>query len=103
MITLEENIVAEENVNTTDDLDIQGKIASLRQAINTGEIPEDLREFIVSLQQPAEDETEVLDDGEDSSEDELAEEVEIDDKEMAAFEEQLSEDDDSVEDLEEIF
>ena len=52
MITIDENNSANENLesNGVSELeDVQGKVESLRTSLSNGEIPEDLREFIVSL------------------------------------------------------
>ena len=52
MITIDENNSANENLesNGVYELeDVQGKVESLRTSLSNGEIPEDLREFIVSL------------------------------------------------------
>jgi len=52
MVTLDENDSLNENVETNNisELeDVQGKVESLRTSLSNGEIPEDLRDFIVSL------------------------------------------------------
>ena len=52
MITLDENNAVNENLEneTISEIeDVQGKVESLRNSLSNGEIPEDLREFIVSL------------------------------------------------------
>lgn len=52
MITLDENNTLNEKFGKepiSEIEDVQGKVESLRNSLSNGEIPEDLREFIVSL------------------------------------------------------
>lgn len=73
MVTLDENDLTEEE-------DVQSKIDSLKSSLSQGEIPEDLKEFITSLQEMRREESnnpELLDDdvisegdGEDDDDDE---------------------------------
>ena len=52
MITLDENNAVNESLETeavSELEDVQGKVESLRNSLSNGEIPEDLRDFIVSL------------------------------------------------------
>ena len=69
MITLEENEMVKSDNDLTSEEDIQGKIDSLRQALNTGELPEDLKNFINSLEEAKEEDTEYLDDESDEEPD----------------------------------
>lgn len=108
MITLDENELStgEEEVSTEEN--VKGKIDALREAASRGDIPDDLKEFIASLQESqAEDEEEVDDSDESDGEDEISEEeesVEDDDLDEDISDlESDSEDSSSVQDLNDMF
>lgn len=61
MITLEEKDILDTSSEISEEEDLQNKIDSLRRAVLVGEIPDDLKDFITSLQKPDDDFEEYLD------------------------------------------
>ena len=105
MITVDENAVQLNENNSSNEGDVQDKINMLKESVSIGEIPEDLKNFIMSLQHPDGDVDEV------SDEELLADEVEGEildgdvgpDIEDSSYAVSLDSSDVSVDDLDDIF
>lgn len=78
MITLDENDVVKEDENLSFEDDVLNKVNSLKQSLSKGEIPQDLKEFIDSLQNPENVDDDLEKDSELTELDEDAYEVDID-------------------------
>lgn len=82
MVTLDENELATEELVevTLEDEDVDSKVASLKEALSHGEIPEDLKEFISSMQEKKESsESDALDQDIEHEEEDVLEDEEKDD------------------------
>ena len=117
MVTLEENELTTEVVDDTavddnsfvvEDEDVESKVASLRESLSHDEIPEDLKEFITSLQAAKNDsvEDEILDEESEADEEEMLE----DEEEEEEMEEEsvdrmsaMEESDSSLDELNDLF
>ncbi len=103
MITLDEKDILDIPTEISEEEDLQNKVDSLRMAIANGDIPDDLKDFITSLQK-GEDE-EVLDDEMESFDDfnEQPYEVEVDES-LADKDDNFLEDENvSIEELNSLF
>ena len=99
MVTLDENVLTEEE-------DIQSKIDSLRTSLSQGTIPDDLKEFINTLQEERREESndsELLDDDEEDEEDDYEADDIFDDTSSNSSDDIIEDDNSDVDDLNELF
>ena len=103
MITLDEKDILDTSNEISEEEDLQNKIDSLRRAVLVGEIPDDLKDFITSLQQSHDDE-EFLDEETESIDfDEQPYEVEINEAAADKDDDFLNDNSVSVEGLNSLF
>ena len=103
MITLDEKDILDIPTEISEEEDLQNKVDSLRMAIANGDIPDDLKDFITSLQK-GEDE-EVLDDEMESFDDFNEQPYEVEgDESLADKDDNFLEDENvSIEELNSLF
>ena len=104
MITLEEKDILDTSSDISEEEDLQNKIDSLRRAVLVGEIPDDLKDFITSLQKP-DDTDEYLDDETESFDDYYEQPYQVEINEAAGDKDDTFLDDGavSVEELKNLF
>lgn len=105
MITLDEKDIVEKPTEISMEEDVQNKMNSLRDALSTGELPPDLKDFVLSLQQP---QTDAFDEVDDESEaigddEEVSYDVEVNEAAADPDEDILDGSNVSVDDLNAIF
>lgn len=83
MITLDEKDIIETPTEISEEEDLQNKIESLRRAITVGEIPDDLKDFIASMQQSSASD-DIIDEELDETVDISEQPYEVEINEMAA-------------------
>ena len=105
MITLEEKDILDIPTEISEEEDLQNKVDSLRMAILNGDIPDDLKDFITSLQKGKEEEEEVLDEETESLDDFVEQPYEVDVAESLADKDDsfLQDKNISIEDLNNLF
>ncbi len=104
MVTLEEKDILDIPTEISEEEDLQNKVDSLRMAILNGDIPDDLKDFITSLQKDKEEE-EVLDEETESLDDFVEQPYEVDvDESLADKDDSFLQDENiSIEDLNNLF
>ena len=105
MVTLEEKDILDIPTEISEEEDLQNKVDSLRMAILNGDIPDDLKDFITSLQKGKEEEEEVLDEETESLDDFVEQPYEVDvDESLADKDDSFLQDKNiSIEDLNNLF
>ena len=103
MVTLEEKDILDIPTEISEEEDLQNKVDSLRMAILNGDIPDDLKDFITSLQKDKEEE--VLDEETESLDDFVEQPYEVDvDESLADKDDSFLQDKNiSIEDLNNLF
>lgn len=106
MITLDEKDIVEETKEISEEDDVQYKVESLKQALSNGELPDDLKNFIVSMQKPSSSSlSSDLDDESDGigDDEEVAYDVEVNEALADEDDDLLDGENVSVEDLNKMF
>ena len=103
MVTLEEKDILDIPTEISEEEDLQNRVDSLRMAILNGDIPDDLKDFITSLQKDKE--KEVLDEETESLDDFVEQPYEVDvDESLADKDDSFLQDKNiSIEDLNNLF